>query len=799
MLRLTLKALWAHKRRLVGTALAVVLGVAFLSGTLVLGDTMRRSFETLFADANAGSDAVVRSASELADSRDSAPAVIDETLVDQIAVLDGVDAAAPYVEGFGAIIGEDGSPIGGNGPPQVAGSWIEDPELNPYRLVEGRAPETSQEVVLNAGAAEDAGLSVGDRAVIQAPQPVDVEIVGIAKFGDQDGLGAATFTAFTVEGAQEHVTKQPDRVSTVYVRGDGVSQSELVLRIARLLPSGLEAVTGERASDEELDAVAGQFLNLFTAILTGFAAIALLVATFSINNAFSIVGAQRARESAMLRTLGATRRQVLGSVVGEAATLGLVASVIGVLAGIGLTQLLKLMFRVMGFAMPAEGTVLRPSSLLVALGVGVFVTTVAAVLPAVRSSRVPPLAALRDVATDGAGAMRRRHLVVTTLIRVLGWPLRWRGVPGRLALRNALRNPRRTAGTATALLLGVGVTTLLVVGIASLRDSVEEAAAASVNSDLVVASGGFDSTVMSPDVAGAIAELPEVASATGLGRGSAVVDESASTLTVVDPSAAGNLLNLDESEGSLAKLADGEIAVEASRANDAGWSVGDVVSTEWPDGSSGSLRVGAVYEQDEIVGSYVVTRGTWQPYELQAVDYTVLVDVAAGQSLAGVQPAVSEVSESMGAPEALTRSEFVEDRTSFVDTILTLTYAMLALGVLIAVMGVANAMALAVHERVREIGLLRAVGALRGQVRGMVRWESTLVALLGTTVGAALGVVAGWLLVRSAESYGFTAYAVPLGTVAAVVVIGALAGILAAARPARRAAGLDVLQAVEST
>ncbi len=729
------------------------------------------------------------------DSRDSAPAVIDESLVDEIAELDDVAAAAPYVEGFGAVIGEDGSPIGGNGPPQVAGSWIEDAELNPYTIVEGRAPETALEVVLNKAAADDAGLSVGDNAVIHAPQPVDVEVVGIAKFGDQDGLGAATFAAFTLEGAQEHVTKQSERVSTVYVRGDGISQADLVERIAPL-PSGLEVVTGEQASDEELDALAGQFLDLFTAVLTGFAAIALLVATFSINNAFSIVGAQRARESALLRTLGATRRQVLVSVVGEAATLGVVASVVGVLAGIGLTQLLKLLFRVMGFAMPAEGTVLQPSSLLVSLGVGVVVTTVAAVLPAVRSSRVSPLAALRDGAVEGVGTTRSRHRVVTTLIRVLGWPLRWRGVPGRLALRNALRNPRRTAGTATALLVGVGVTSLFVVGIASLRDSVEEAAAASVEADLIVASGGFDSTVMSPDVAGAIAELPGVASATGLGRGSAVVDGSASTLTIVDPAVAGRLLDLAVSDGSLAALDDGEIAVSASRADDAGWSVGDEVSAEWPDGTSSTLRVGVVYEQDEIVGPYVMSRGTWQPHELQAVDYTVLVDLAVGPSPADAQASISQASESMGAPAALTPSEFAEDRTAFVDTILTLTYAMLALGVLIAVMGVANAMSLAVHERVRELGLLRAVGALRSQVRGMVRWESLLVALLGTTMGAALGVIAGWLLVRSAESYGFTAFAVPFETVAFVVVIGALAGVLAATRPARRAAGLDVLQAV---
>src|SRR5829696_5527342 len=324
MLTLTIKEMRGHGRRLVGTAVAVFLGVAFLSGTLVLGDTLRSNFDDLFADVNAGTDA------------DEPRGLIDRSLVDQVAEVDGVAAAEPQIEGLGQLLGADGDAVGGGGPPQLAGSWTTDADLNAYRLAEGRAPEADDEVVINRGAADDGGLQIGDRTTVLTPEPVEVTIVGISTFGDLDGLGGVTFTAFSLEGAMEHVTKDPEGVSSIAVRADdGTSQDELVARISDVLPDGVQAESGSDVSTQNANDINELFLDMLTTFLTVFAGIALLVATFSIYNTLSIIVAQRTRTAALLRAVGASRRQVLVSVVVEAAVVGVVASVIGVAGGIG--------------------------------------------------------------------------------------------------------------------------------------------------------------------------------------------------------------------------------------------------------------------------------------------------------------------------------------------------------------------------------------------------------------------------------------------------------------------------------
>src|ERR671910_1228780 len=494
MMSLTIKEMRGHGRRLVGTAVAVFLGVAFLAGTLVLGDTLRSNFDDLFADVNAGSDVVVRNATDLGIEADEPRGLIDRSLVDEVAAVDGVAAAEPQIEGLGQLLGADGDAVGGGGPPQLAGSWTTDADLNAYRLAEGRAPEADDEVVINRGAADDGDLQIGDRTTVLTPEPVEVTIVGISTFGDLDGLGGVTFTAFSLEGAMEHVTKDAEGVSSIAVRADdGTSQDELVARIGDVLPDGVQAESGSEVSTQNADDINELFLDMLTTFLTVFAGIALLVATFSIYNTLSIIVAQRTRTAALLRAIGASRRQVLVSVVIEAAVVGVVASVIGVAGGIGVAGLLKGLFDAAGFALPAGGIVVSSGAVIVSVTVGVVVTLLAGIIPAVKAS---------PVARPVAG--------------ILGAPLaRLRGLTGSLARQNAIRNPRRTAATASALMVGVAIVTLFTVFAASLKQSSADTIDRSFGGDLMISTGPFGSS-LSPELASDLRDLPEVDRAVGI-------------------------------------------------------------------------------------------------------------------------------------------------------------------------------------------------------------------------------------------------------------------------------------------
>src|SRR5262249_1156795 len=333
-----------------------------------------------------------------------------------VRAVDSVAAAEPSIQGYGVLTDKDGNAIGGNGPPTFAGNWITDPDLNPYQVVEGRAPRAADEVVINKGAATKGGLHLGDTTEVRTPQPVTVKIVGISKFGSADGFGDGTFTAFTLASAQEQVTKQPGKVATIAVKAaPGVSQTDLVRRISRSLPHGVEAITGTQLVKENTTDTNKTFLDLLTTILLIFAGVALLLPTFSIYNTFSILVAPRTRESALLRAVGALRRQVLVAVVVEALLVGAVASLAGLFGGLAIAGLLKSMFDAFGFSLPAGGIVFKGSTVVIGLVVGVVVTLLASLAPAIRASRVPPLAALRDVAVERVDASVTRVITGATL------------------------------------------------------------------------------------------------------------------------------------------------------------------------------------------------------------------------------------------------------------------------------------------------------------------------------------------------------------------------------------------------
>ncbi|WP_328504283.1 ABC transporter permease [Streptomyces sp. NBC_00457] len=845
--RLSVSSLRAHKRRFAGTFLAVFLGVAFLAGTLVMGDTLRASFDTMFGNATSGTDAVVRSADAITTPGESEgvrePVAAD--LVDSVEQVPGVAAAVPDIQGAGQLVGKDGDPVGGAGPPTLAGNWITDPDLNSYELAEGRAPEKSGEVVVNRGAAERGDLKIGDTTVLRTPDPVQVTIVGLATFGGEDGMAQVTYTGMTRADAEKYLTARPGEASSILVRaGPGVSERELVDRLTPVLPGGVEAITGQESAEENTEMISSQFLSIFTTLLLVFSGIALLVATFSIHNTFAIVVAQRTRENALLRALGASRRQVTASTLVEASVVAVTASLAGLAGGICIAAALQALFPAIGFPFPEGDLVISALSMLLPLAVGIVVCLGSALLPAARAGHTAPLAALHETSVDHSGASRLRAVLgsglaavavavtltgvlatpsiwlaatgavlalvsfvvlgpvaSSTAVRILGGPLdRLRGVTGGLARRNALRSPKRTAATASALMIGVAVVSLFTVFGASLKATMDQTVSRSFAGDIAVSTPSFGAggSGLSPRLAGAVQNIPEVDTAVGLGRGVAEVDGKGRALTVTDPIALDRTFDLGKVDGSLRDLGTDGIALTRSEADKQNLTTGDKTQLTFTDGKKETFTVRAVYGQSEIAGDYVITRAAWSPHRTQDADTLLAVSFKDGVSMDAGKAAVQKVADHYGNPEVQTRDEYAQSAAGGIDMMLTLVYALLALAVLIALLGIANTLTLAIHERTRELGLLRAVGQTRPQLRAMVRWESILVAAFGTVGGLTLGAFLGWTLVKASDgaSDSAFAFALPPFQLAVVALVGLAAGALAGLRPARRAARLDVLRAI---
>jgi putative ABC transport system permease protein len=827
MFRLTLSRLAATRRRLVGTTLSIVLGVAFLSGTLLLGSTLEANFTRLFTEAVGSTDIVIRGDTDVSTEPMAGRAPVPASVIDTVRSVDGVAHAEAQWQGFAQLIGADGEAIGGGGPPTIGGNWITDPDLNPYQLAEGRAPAADDEIVVNRAALQTGGVRVGDRVTVRTPAPMTATVVGAATFGDADGMGPTTFVGFTESAARRLLTRTPDQVSAVLVRADGVEPEQLAARVETVLPGGIEAVTGEQLAAENVTQLGQEFLDFLRTLLLVFSSIALFVATVSIYNTFSIVTAQRTREAALLRAVGASKGQVLRAVLAESLLLGVLASAVGVVAGIGVTEALKQVFALAGAPLPTGGLEFSARDALLAFGAGVVVTLVAGILPALRASAVAPLAALRSTeaepvsirnrtvagvvlaavaaavlafgAMDAApvvvavgsagvliGLLVTAPAIVMAFSKVLRRPLdRLRGLTGALAAENAARNPRRTASTASALLVGVAVVTVITVAVSSMSASTRDELDRRVRADLIVSAGGFGGG-LSPELTSTIAARPEVGTAMGIGSTTALVGSGGRQVSIVEPAAVDEVLDLGRVEGTVSGLGPRELAVSRDEATADGWTIGQVVPVTFADGAREEWRIGAVYDGMDLLGEVTISREAWAPHAGQDLDQLVLVTPAPGTTVPDAQAAVTQVTDGSGGPEVLDRATFVAQRTEFVDTLLTIVYAMLALAVVIALMGIGTTLSLAVHERSRELGLLRAVGQTRAQVRSMVRWESALIAAFGSIAGVALGIVLGWAMVRAMGTEASpTILSVPPVRVAAVAVVAAGAGVLAAVRPAR--------------
>lgn len=843
MWRAVRKGLVAHKFRLLSTYLAVLLGVSFVAGTFVLSDTLQKTFDDLFANVTEDVDVTVRSKAAFT-SGDNTGATDREpvpgSLVDAIRAVDGVEIAVGSVQGYAALIDEDGEAIIPQGPPTIGVSFSDVDEINPLDFTVGRGPAAQNEIAIDRRTAEDNDFEVGDRVdVLLQNGTKTFDLVGVFKFGEADNLAGATLTAFHPAAAQEAFNRVGQWDTIDVVAADGVSGAELRRRIADALPAQFEAVSGEKVADEASDSVK-EGLGFFTTLLLVFAAIALFTGSFIIFNTFSIIVAQRIREMALLRALGASRRQVTMSVLLEAVIVGLIAAVSGVVLGLGFAKALTALFDAIGMDIPGGGLVMKTRTWVVSLVIGVVVTTAASLIPARKAGRVPPVAAMRETVIEPASSLRRRLVtggvvlavglallfgglfggvengialvglgsmiafigvsmlapaVARPLAGTIGAPLpRFFGVPGRLAQQNAMRNPRRTASTASALIIGLGLVGAVAVMAASVKASVDDIVNESLSADYVLSTKSFGG--FSPNLAQRLALTEEIEAVSGIRGGAIEIDGDREQIQAVDPGTIERLLNFEMVSGDVSALGSNQLLVSESLADAEGWDRGDTVTVRFARTGDQQFVVGGVYENNQLLGDVTTSIDAFERNFSNPLDFVVVAKGAPDVPAADVRAAIESATEAFPNIEVRDRDEYLQETRDQVDQLLALVYALLMFAIVIALIGIMNTMALSVFERTREIGLARAVGMSRRQIRRVIRWESVVVSVLGAVVGLVVGVGFGAALVSALGDEGIESFAVPVGTLVGFLVFAGVAGMVAAILPARRAARLNVLAAI---
>jgi putative ABC transport system permease protein len=834
MPKVTINGLLAHKLRLALTALAIVLGVTFISGTFILTDTLNNTFSVLFGDIYQKIDFQVRGVAQLGSGANALRNPMPQSLLAKVRRVPGVEAAGGEVEGYAQFVAHDGKAIATGGAPTLGVNYEPDAQLSDLHLIAGGPPRTPDDVVMDAGTAQQYGFTVGQRVRILLAGPSQTfTITGIAQFGSADNLAGATLAAFTLPTAQA-VAQQPGQLDDInVVAAPGASKPAVQRDIARILPRGVEVVTGQTVQEESTDAIT-QGLSFFSTSLLVFAFISLFVGGFTIFNTFSIIVGQRTRELALLRIVGASRRQVFVSVLAEAAIVGLVSSLLGlglgVLAARGLTALL----RGFGFKVPPGSLVFEPRTVLVGLAVGVGVTVVAAIGPARSAVRIPPVAALDDrrsgpgtslrhrftwggvVALAGAvmlaiglarpaielvgagaagiflGAAMLAPAVVRPLSSVIGRPLaRVLGVPGKLGRENSMRSPRRTAQTASALMIGLALVAAMSVFGASVSESATSSVDDAISASLLVTTAN-GSGQLSQSVPATAAAVPGVSATTTVYQSEFEFQNLLVGLTAVSTRHLAGTLILRMAAGTSAALAHGELLIDTTTASSRHLSVGDTVAVRFARTGSSRLRIGGIYQANALIGSYLVSAAFLAAHTSNPPLGALLLSTSG----TGAQTAVTRALAAYPNLQVQTRAQFEQAQTASVNQLLGLVYALLGLAVLIALIGIVNTLMLSVFERTREIGLLRAVGMRRPQVRSMVRSEAVILAIFGAIVGIVIGTAMGIAFVSSLRQQGVMDTVVPVSSLLVFLLLSGLLGLVAASWPARRAARLDVLAAI---
>jgi putative ABC transport system permease protein len=847
MFTATVRGMLAHKLRLVLTTASIALGVAFLAGTLILTDTMKLAFDQLFGKVSSGTDAVVRTEASYAQSSGVglSRAPIDAAVLDQVRTVDGVRAAEGSVTGYALLTDTDGKAVlTKGGAPTQGYSFATDEKLRgEVGLLSGHAPTAPDEVAIDATSAESHDIALGSRIKILFRGPTEeFTVVGTVGYDGSKDLGGTTSAYFEPATAQR-VLGTPDKFDSIGVSAaPGVSAKALASRIDAVLPQGSEAVTGAQVAQESSDAVS-EDLKFVTILFSVFAGIALFVGSFIIWNTFTMIVTQRSREIALLRAVGATRRQVLRNLLTEALLLGVLASAVGlglgVLVATGLTKLMD----AVGFSLPTTATQLEPRTIWVALLVGTLVTVVAALVPARRATRVLPVEALRE-ATPGSGKPSRLRAVtglvltaggvtavvsglygdagskgvlfgivgtvvgvmtilpvlVRPLASALGGPLRWRGVSGELAQQNAMRNPRRTSSTAAALMIGLTLVVSMGVFASSLKASFGGILDDSTKAQLFISPSSSQAEGFSPEATAAVADVPGVKAVSALGFGQARINGAEQFYSSIDPATAAQLLDLQVSAGSIGAMGEDGVLIKRKVARAEHLAVGDTVTADFASTGKHALTVAGIYDRTGsfIDADYVLSLAGQDAYAGKRLDSNSLVLLDKGADQAAVQDRITAALADHPDAQVLDQKGFEKVASGFIDQLLTFVTVMLLLAVFIALLGIVNTLALSVYERTRELGLLRAVGMTRGQVRAMVRWESVVISLIGAVAGAGLGIGLGLALSQALKDQGITAISVPVAQVVLYVALAAVAGVLAAVGPSRGAAKVDVLKAVVS-
>jgi putative ABC transport system permease protein len=850
--KVALAGLLGRKLRASLTAIAIVLGVAMVSGTYILTDTIQSAFSTVFTQANKNSDAVVSGKSAISGSNDNGPNAstpsVPQSLLTRIQALPGVAQASGGISDNAQLVGHNGKVISRGGAPGLAFSYSpEGQRFNPLSLTHGTWPSSPDEVAIDASTASKDHYAVGQQIGIVARGPVrKFKIVGTVTFAGVSSLGGATMAIFTVPTAQQLFGKQGQLDSIDVAAKPGTSPDQLVSQIRPLLPPGSQVKTGQQQAAQQTKDTSG-FLNIFKSFLLAFGGIALFVGSFVIANTLSITVAQRTRELATLRTLGATRRQVLTSVMLEALVIGVLASIVGLFVGLGLAHGLNALLVSFGIDLPSSGTVFATRTVIVSLLVGIVVTLLAAIRPALRSTRVPPIAAVREgavlppsrfarfgrqaaVATISVavalllvgllvsglstglrlamlgigtivlflGVSMLAPTLVPPLVKVLGWPAkRIGGGAGRLAQGNASRNPGRTASTASALMIGLALVTFVGVLAAGLRsrftDAVDQLFVANY---AITATNNFSPISLSSE--NALRHVPGVTVVSGVRGGDGQAFGSRIDVTAVEPNVS-RVIDVKWQDGSPltpAQLGNDGAFVSHDYANAQHITVGSPLSVKTPTGSVMHLTLRGIFSPPKggsPYGDVTISQSRFDREYQSPQNLFTFVNLVGGVSAANTAKLNSALS---GFPDAKvqTKDQFKKNQLQGLDVLLNLLYVLLSLSIVISLFGIVNTLVLTVFERTREIGMLRAVGMSRRQLRRMIRHESIITALLGATFGIPLGVI---LALMVGVAIKFSAFVIPVGTLIVFVLAAVIAGIVAAIFPARRAARLNVLAALQ--
>jgi putative ABC transport system permease protein len=841
MIKVALKGLAGRKVRALLTALAVVIGVSMVSGTFVLTDTMQKAFDGIFDESYDGTDAVVNG-KQLVEFSSGGRATVDASLLGKIQDLPSVDAAAGSLQDLqnnsnaAKLFDKDGDVIGRQG--ETMGVGIDDSgrQFSPLKLKQGEWAHGDGEIVLDAGTASKEGFKVGDTIRAAGAGPADdYKITGVATYGSIDSLGGASLAIFDLPTAQTLFKKQGQYDSISVKAKDGTTPAALTREIKPLLPKTADVKTGDAQAAADSKDV-NESLKFITYFLLGFGGIALFVGAFVILNTLSITVAQRSREFATLRTLGASRRQVMRSVVIEGLIVGLVASVLGLVLGLGIAKGMSALFAAMGVELPKSGTVLASRMVIVSMLTGTIVTLVASIVPALRATRVPPISAVREGSTAAVSGPVRKPVAALTVIgvslaslaiglfggvagglvaltlvvgvlalfvgiamfaprlvkplaSVVGWPAsRLGGSAGRLARENSVRNPGRTASTAAALMIGLALVTVVAMLGAGLQGSTESAAKKQINADYVVTAkdgGGMIPAASDAKIAGAAKTISAVRSDT------AKIADAEGPVSGIDPKTIDNFYKFDWKSGSLAGLEDGGAIVSEGFADGHNLKVGSTFTVQSSSGQTLKPRVVGIHEppkMDSLLGDVAVSQKAFDGAFTRPQNSFTFVDGSSKAALAGAIGSYPDA-------KVTTAGEFASSRADGLKVILKMLYVLLGFSVVVSLFGMVNTLVLAVYERTREIGMLRAVGMTRRQARRMIRHESIITALIGAAMGIPLGIFLSALVTQAMSKYG-VGLSLPVTELVAFTTVAIIAGVLAAIIPSRRASRIDVLSAL---